>query len=35
MDLREILWGGMNWLDLAQDRGSMEWLSDKRLLKKG
>jgi hypothetical protein len=20
MDLREIGWGGMNWIDLAQDR---------------
>jgi hypothetical protein len=20
MDLREIRWGGMNWIDLAQDR---------------
>jgi hypothetical protein len=20
MDLREIVWGGMDWLDLAQDR---------------
>jgi hypothetical protein len=20
MDLREIEWGGMNWIDLAQDR---------------
>jgi hypothetical protein len=21
MDLREIEWGGMDWIDLAQDRG--------------
>jgi hypothetical protein len=21
MDLREIGWGGMDWIDLAQDRG--------------
>jgi hypothetical protein len=21
MDLREMGWGGMNWIDLAQDRG--------------
>jgi hypothetical protein len=21
MELREIGWGGMNWIDLAQDRG--------------
>jgi hypothetical protein len=21
MDLREIRWGGMDWIDLAQDRG--------------
>jgi hypothetical protein len=21
MDLRGIRWGGMNWIDLAQDRG--------------
>jgi hypothetical protein len=20
MDLREIVWGGMDWIDLAQDR---------------
>jgi hypothetical protein len=20
IDLREILWGGMNWIDVAQDR---------------
>jgi hypothetical protein len=24
MDLREIRWGGMNWIDLAQDRGPVE-----------
>jgi hypothetical protein len=24
MDLREIEWGGMDWIDLAQDRGSCE-----------
>jgi hypothetical protein len=24
MDLREIGWGGMNWIDLAQDRGPVE-----------
>jgi hypothetical protein len=22
MDLREIGWGGMDWIDLAQDRGT-------------
>jgi hypothetical protein len=21
MDLRELVWGGMDWIDLAQDRG--------------
>jgi hypothetical protein len=25
MDLREIGWGGMDWIDVAQDRG--QWLS--------
>jgi hypothetical protein len=24
MDLRDIGWGGMNWIDLAQDRGPVE-----------
>jgi hypothetical protein len=24
MDLREIRWGGMDWIDLAQDRGLVE-----------
>jgi hypothetical protein len=25
MDLREIGWGGMDWVDLAQDRG--HWMA--------
>jgi hypothetical protein len=24
MDLRETGWGGMDWIDLAQDRGAVE-----------
>jgi hypothetical protein len=24
LDLREIRWGGMDWIDLAQDGGSVE-----------
>jgi hypothetical protein len=24
IDLREIRWGGMGWIDLAQDRGPLE-----------
>jgi hypothetical protein len=47
MDLREIGWDGVDWIDLAQDRdgwralGSikcsevLEWLHNWRLLKKG
>jgi hypothetical protein len=26
MDLREVGWGGMNWIDLAQDRGKWQAL---------
>jgi hypothetical protein len=26
MDLREIGWGGMDWIDLAQDRGQWRTL---------
>jgi hypothetical protein len=26
IDLREIGWGGMNWIDLAQDRGQWRTL---------
>jgi hypothetical protein len=25
MDLREIGWGGMDWIDLAQDRDQWTW----------
>jgi hypothetical protein len=44
MDLREIGWSGMDWIDLAQDRDQwssikcwevLEWLHNWRLLKKG
>jgi hypothetical protein len=45
MDLREIGWGGMEWIDLAQDRDQwralvkcwdiLEWLHNWRLFKKG
>jgi hypothetical protein len=24
MDIRDIGWGGMDWIDLAQDRGPVE-----------
>jgi hypothetical protein len=24
MDLRETGWGGMNWIDLARDKGTVE-----------
>jgi hypothetical protein len=26
MDLRVIVWGGMDWIDLAQDRGQWKTL---------
>jgi hypothetical protein len=29
MDLRKILWGGMNWIDLAQNRGQWRALVNK------
>jgi hypothetical protein len=38
MDLREIGWGGMDWIDLATDRDQweiLEHLHNWRLLKKG
>jgi hypothetical protein len=46
MDLREIGWDGMDWIDLAQDRDQwralvnkcweiLQWLHNWRLLKKG
>jgi hypothetical protein len=28
MDLREIRWGGMDWIDLAQDRDQWRVLVD-------
>jgi hypothetical protein len=28
MDLREVGWGGMDWIDLAQDRGHLRALVD-------
>jgi hypothetical protein len=28
IDLREIGWGGMDWIDLAQDRGKVEGSCD-------
>jgi hypothetical protein len=31
MDLREIGWGGMDWIDLAQDRGRWRALVNKVL----
>jgi hypothetical protein len=44
MDCREIGWGGMDWIHLAQDRDQwralvntviLEWLRNWRFLKKG
>jgi hypothetical protein len=43
MDLREIGWGGVDWIDMAQVESSgsikcwevLEWLQNLRLLKKG
>jgi hypothetical protein len=29
MDLREIGWGGMGWIELAQDRGQLKALVNK------
>jgi hypothetical protein len=42
MDLRDIGWGGMDWIDLAQERarsiecwGILKWVRNRLLLKKG
>jgi hypothetical protein len=34
MDLIEIGWGGMDWIDVAQDREILKWLRNWWLLKK-